>query len=364
MSKFEEVEIGEIFDAANGHPKYIKDYMDAHPGDYPVYSASLTKAFGYVDSYDYDGHYLTWVMNGYGGRIQEVRGKFSANRDRGVFLPKKGVETPDLTYLRFAMEPQLNAAAVGRRVDGKLNEYTKIYPEDAKAVALRVPVDAQGRFDYVEMQRIGVKIRAVEAAQKEVLLALAPLLRAEFPPEVDGPTEIVSLGNEDLFALSIGKRVVKSEFHDTGVPAYSANARQPFGHIEKSNLNDFSKPSLLWGIDGNFDWNIINSGVEFATTDHCGRLQIGNGNIDPHYVFQFLRATRGRYGFDRVYRASLTNVKHNVTVTIPIDPDSGEYSLDRQYEIALVLASREQARTATVNALSEVLKARISIEAF
>src|SRR3546814_3160945 len=33
----------------------------------------------------------------------------------------------------------------------------------------------------------------------------------------------------------------------------------------------------------------------------------------------FLHSVRGRYGFDRVYRASLQNIKADVTVTIPTE---------------------------------------------
>lgn len=91
MTEYVEIAIGDLFQAINGRAKFVKDYMDVHPGPHPVYSASLTKPFGYVDEFDYNGTFVTWVMNGYGGRVQEVTGQFSANRDRGVFVPRKGV---------------------------------------------------------------------------------------------------------------------------------------------------------------------------------------------------------------------------------------------------------------------------------
>jgi hypothetical protein len=53
------------------------------------------------------------------------------------------------------MEPQLVAAAMGRRVDGRLNEYTKIYPDTAMDVVIRLPLDDAGGYDYDRMARLG-----------------------------------------------------------------------------------------------------------------------------------------------------------------------------------------------------------------
>lgn len=361
MTEYAEVPIGEFFEAVNGRAKFTKDYIDAHPGEFAVYSASLTKPFGYVDDYDFDGCFLTWVMNGYGGRVQEICGKFSANRDRGVFVPRGGVEIPDLTYLRFSMEPQLSAAAVGRRVDGRLNEYTKIYPDTAKEVSIQLPLDSTGRYDYKSMSELGARFRRIEAAQQAVLVAQAPLLRATFAIEVPEPSVTLSLSDSRFFSLSIGKRVLRSEHENSGIPVYSANVLVPFGAVEVSNLTDFARPSLLWGIDGNFDWNLIPANERFATTDHCGRLQVLDKLIDPVYAYWFLRATRGRYGFDRVYRASLQNVKADVTVTLPIDVETGGFSLRRQHELAESLRKQEQARASSLTALEDVLKARVAV---
>jgi len=363
MTKYADVAIGELFNAEGGRPKFTKDYLDAHPGSYPVYSASLTKPFGFVDDFQYSGHFLTWVMNGYGGRVQEISGQFSTNRDRGAFIPRSTSATPDLTYLRFAMEPQLVSAAVGRRVDGRLNEYTKLYPDDAKNVVIRLPLTAKGTFDYAQMAELGNKFRRIEIAQQQVRAARSQLMRATFAVDVSAPSKTVSVGDQDLFTLSIGKRVLRTEHITQGIPVFSANALIPFGAIEKTNLKNFDRPSLLWGIDGNFDWNLIPAGEKFATTDHCGRLQVLDDLIDPAYVYSFLQATRQRYGFDRVFRASLQNVTAEVTVTIPIDKRTGKWSQDKQLILAKSLQKLETARAASMVALEQVLKATIPIDA-
>jgi hypothetical protein len=361
MTEFIEVPIGEFLNAQSGRPKFILDYIEAHPGSYPVYSASLTEPFGYIDKFDYDGRYLTWVMNGYGGRVQEVAGRFSATRDRGVFLPRDKTKVPDLTYLRFAMERQLVAAAVGRRVDGRLNEYTKIYPQTAEEVVIALPIDSAGACDYDRMVTIGQQFRRVEERQAEVRSVADTLRRSTVSLGVAMPASTIELSDAEVFELAIGKRVLRSEQSPSGVPVYSANVLAPFGYVTKSNLSNFARPSLLWGIDGNFDWNLMSAGEEFATTDHCGRLQVLDEDIDPEYVLAYLRFTKAQYGFDRVLRASLGNMKADVAVTVPLD-NRGKPSLERQRELAAEFKSREAAQRDALAALDDVLYARVTAE--
>jgi hypothetical protein len=173
-----DVAVGDLFEGQNGKAVFIKDYLHKHPGPHPVYSASLEEPFGHVDTFDYEGNMLTWVLNGYGGRVQEVSGKFSASRDRGVLVPRNGVEVPDLTYLRYAIEPVFVASAVGRRVDGRKNDYTKLYPKEAMAQRIPMPLDASGHHDYARMKAIGARLRRIEAAQAAVRKSLESVLAA------------------------------------------------------------------------------------------------------------------------------------------------------------------------------------------
>lgn len=358
-----DVAISDLFRLVGGDAKFIRDYMDKRGGPHPVYSASLAQPFGYVDEFDYEGTYLSWVMNGYGGRVQELSGRFSINRDRGVLIPREPEKLPDLTFLRYVMEPQLVAAAVGRRVDGRQNEYTKIYSEAAAGVFISLPLDSAGQLDYPLMARLGEKLRKLELAQKDVRSTREALERAEFAVEVADPCLTISL-DDAAFDLSIGKRVLVSEHSDAGVPVYSANVIVPFGKVAASNLENFDRPSLLWGIDGNFDWNFIPAGLPFATTDHCGRLQVLRDDLLPEYVFWYLKLTRARYGFDRTFRSSLGNMKAEVSVQVPLDSSTGQPSLSCQRAFAEGFKSREASRTLSLRALEDVLSSRISVEAW
>lgn len=66
------------------------------------------------------------------------------------------------------------------------------------------------------------------------------------------------LADKNFFDLSIGNRVLSDEVVENGsIPIYSANVFEEFGRIDKQNITDFSVPSILWGIDGDWMVNIM-----------------------------------------------------------------------------------------------------------
>lgn len=147
-------------------------------------------------------------------------------------------------------------------------------------------------------------------------------------------TREVSLGNETLFSLFIGRRVLKADIkHSEGtIPLYSANVFQPFGFVEKSNVDSFANSSLLWGIDGNFDLQYIPPEQPFATTDHCGTLQILDNSIVPEYLLYAIYQRKKEESFSRSFRASLTNMR-DFRVRIPIREDES-FDIEAQLDIA------------------------------
>ncbi|MGA7631275.1 MAG: N-6 DNA methylase [Terriglobales bacterium] len=151
-------------------------------------------------------------------------------------------------------------------------------------------------------------------------------------------TVTVRLDDNTLFRMSIGKRVLKRDlFYASGgsVPLYSANVEvgKEHGFVRESNLSDFSKPSLLWSIDSDFNMTVRQRGEMFATTDHCGRTEILDDNLDAVYCQAAIVYGFGRlFGFDRVTRPSLTRMK-NVTFRVPVTPD-GSFDLEAQQALA------------------------------
>ncbi|XHX78628.1 MAG: class I SAM-dependent DNA methyltransferase [Stenomitos frigidus ULC029] len=147
-------------------------------------------------------------------------------------------------------------------------------------------------------------------------------------------TKSVTLGDTSLFRLFNGKRIKKEDLPVLAgeISAYSANVFEPFGYVSKTNIEDFSCPSILYGIDGNFNFNLIPSGQIFATTDHCGTIQIIDSSILPEYILYALEVRRIEETFNRSFRASLANMRQ-FTIEIPIKND-GSFDVDAQKNIA------------------------------
>lgn len=162
----------------------------------------------------------------------------------------------------------------------------------------------------------------------------------------------IKLGDTALFNLFIGKRITKNKLPEIqgDVPAFSANVFEPFGLIAQTNIKDFTSPSILWAIDGNFEFNIMQPGEVFATTDHCGTIQILASDIIPEYLLYALNLQKTEESFDRSFRASLSNMRR-FTIKIPVH-DDGSFDIDTQKTIAAYFIEQEDKKN-QLNAIKE-----------
>ncbi len=144
----------------------------------------------------------------------------------------------------------------------------------------------------------------------------------------------ILLDNSNYFEIEIGARVTKKQVYKSkGIPIYSSNVFKPFGYLPAWNLNNFEHNYILWGIDGNFEFNVKLKGERFGTTDHCGTIKILNQNILPKYLLYQLELKKHELGFDRSLRASLSNMKL-VSVDVPF-MNNKEVDVKKQQEIIL-----------------------------
>ena len=125
------------------------------------------------------------------------------------------------------------------------------------------------------------------------------------------------LSNKDIFEISIGRRILSSEMNDDfEIPVYSANVFEPFGKINKLLLKEFERPSVIWGIDGDWMVNVIPADQKFYPTDHCGVLRIKNRQLEEKYVAWVLDKKGKSAGFRREYRASIDRVA-GISIKLP-----------------------------------------------
>lgn len=146
----------------------------------------------------------------------------------------------------------------------------------------------------------------------------------------------VSLDDETLFSLQIGKRRTKKELQSLpkgDIPIISARLDKPFGHISSEEYKSFPSKTVLWNIDSSrWDTRVLEANKKFIPTDHCGCLEVEDKNIVPEYIAYKLYEIGLHLGFKHEFRASLANVG-SISLPVPILPD-GNFDVQEQERLA------------------------------
>lgn len=174
----------------------------------------------------------------------------------------------------------------------------------------------------------------------------------------------VALSDSKCFEVCIGKRILKKQiFHSKGeIPVYSSNVLKPFGFLDDCNesISDFKHDYVLWGIDGNFEFNVKHQGEVFAITDHCGAIKILDVSILPEYLVYQLGIQKYEMGFDRTLRASLANVK-TIIVEMPVKKD-GSFDKETQSELVKTYSFTNEMRLNMQSQIDELSEAMIELD--
>lgn len=151
------------------------------------------------------------------------------------------------------------------------------------------------------------------------------------------------LSNDTIFEICSGDRVLADDVLIEGnIPIYSANVFEEFGRTNKQNLNDFSTPSILWGMDGDWMVNMIPAGQPFYPTDHCGVLRVHSDEIVPEYLAMALDIAGRNEKFSRTYRPSKERIKALI-IQIPEDINIQKKLVEEVGEINSQIENKKQA---------------------
>ena len=154
--------------------------------------------------------------------------------------------------------------------------------------------------------------------------------------------------NGDLFFLEEGSSLCDdSEMNNTyNIPVYSANVKEPFGMIDKLLIDDFSRGSVLWGIDGDWMVNYIPAGIKFYPTDHCGVLRVDETKMNPHFVMFMLDAAGKQAAFNRSNRASIDRIKSLSIPNAPLEIQNKVMAEVEEYEAIIAEAQAKMSKCA------------------
>lgn len=105
LTKHVQISIGDICLLGRGRV-ISKTDIDANPGEYPVYSSQTTNdgIFGYLNTFDFDGEYVTWTTDGANaGTVFYRKGKFNCTNVCGTLKLKKDVSEVNMKFLALIL---------------------------------------------------------------------------------------------------------------------------------------------------------------------------------------------------------------------------------------------------------------------
>lgn len=150
-----------------------------------------------------------------------------------------------------------------------------------------------------------------------------------------------TLADKEMFEVAIGKRVLNNELViDGNIPVYSANVLEPFGYIDKLLFEDFSRDSVLWGIDGDWMVNFYEKEQPFYPTDHCGVLRVLTNEVNPRYMAHILESEGRKMNFSRSYRASIDRVEGIAFIVPGIEVQNEAIAKVRELESRIAEAEK------------------------
>ena len=247
-------------------------------------------------------------------------------------LPQFLYETLNTERMRDAVRSQSSGTNI-QNLSNKIAEFQIPLP----------PLPIQRKI-VAECEKVDEEYNTSRMSIEEYKKKIAQVFeRLEVITNVGGGVTL-KLSNTAVFDISIGKRVLNSEVSPQyTIPVYSANVFEPFGMIDKLLIEDFSKPSVLWGIDGDWMVNIVDADIPFYPTDHCGVLRIKTDDILPNYMAYLLEKEGKKVGFSRTYRASIDRIESLSVQAAPIEEQRKAIKEIETYESEIAAAKEVMA---------------------
>ena len=270
---------------------------------------------------------------GTAGRVTlfELDGDYAADSHITIFRPNSEVLP---AFVLLVLSSVVGFKTLEKMADGSSGQ-VELSIETIKNIKIPTPpipvqqkiVDACAEID----EEYNIARRSIETYRQKIADLFAKLDAA-----VSASGDRLSLSDTEKFSIAIGKRVLGKELVSNGkIPVYSANVTAPFGFIDKLLITDFSVPSVLWGIDGDWMTSYIPEETAFYPTDHCGVLRCKTSAVNPRYLAHILEVEGGKMGFSRAYRASIDRVQ-GITFTVPdISIQNNAMSKVKDHEMAI-----------------------------
>ena len=202
-TKFEKVSIGELCILGRGRV-ISKTDIDSNLGEFPVYSSQTTNQgiFGFLNTYDFDGEYVTWTTDGANaGTVFYRNGKFNCTNVCGTLKKRKDVTNLDMKYLSLVLDKIA---------------YKYVIQVGNPKLMNNVMAEIEIPIPPLNIQKEIVS----KIEQYEKIIAGAKQVVDNYKPQIDinlewEMVELGSVGN-----VTSSRRIFQDEYKETGIPFY------------------------------------------------------------------------------------------------------------------------------------------------
>lgn len=262
-----------------------KVYLEEHKGKFPVYSSQTLNngQIGSIDTYDFDGNYVTWTTDGaYAGTIFYRFGKFSITNICGILSPLNS-NYLNIKYLLYWLQIEAKKHVTGGSGNPKLmsNVMAKIKVPIPKISIQNKIVEILDNFtNYVtELQK------ELQNRSKQYSYYRDKLLSEDYlnyiTKQIEQDRELKKVKLNEIVTIKNGKDWKNQE---TGnIPVYGSGG--PMGvYVDKCM---YDKPTVLIPRKGSIE-NVFFLDKPFWNVDTVFYTIINEKFIMPKYFYYFV----------------------------------------------------------------------------
>lgn len=362
MSKFVEKTFIEVCEVANRNGSLTKNVINNNQGEYPVYTASVGKVTGYINSYNntQPSIIIPTAGNGSAGKPYVVSDKFYTIGANAVgFIPKHNV---DIFYVYYQLKNKLLSLVKGesfKNINQKLIENIK----------LTIPVTDEGLYDFDEQQRLVFIYNDIEDKKNKLLKRISELEELMIHIDIESDIEYkdVSL-NLIVDHINGESKYTKQWCKDNkgDFPVYSANNNEPISYI---NHYDYDGEYLTYSKNGCAGYISIINGKFSVNGDRCvmPKKEEFKDIVDIMYLKYYLepifrtnkKGRLGDLGKNEFTKLNSTMIKKlNIQVPIPIKPD-GIFDLEKQKEIANKYRQIDEIKQGLIDKIKSLVEIKV-----
>ena len=311
--KVEWKKLGEVADIQRGRV-ISKKYLEEHRGEFPVYSSQTQNdgVIGRIDTYDFDGEYITWTTDGaYAGTVFYRLGKFSITNICGLIKPKDELLIKYLFYW-LQIEAKKHVAS------GSGNP--KLMSNVVAKIKIPIPsLEIQGKIvnildkltNYIFELQLELQSRTKQYTYyRDRLLSEEYLNNVTKEMEEDRKLSLVKL--EEVVTIKNGKDWKK--LGQGNIPVYGSGGEMGV-FVDKYS---YDKPTVLIPRKGSID-NVFYLDKPFWNVDTIFHTEIDGSKLIPKYFYYFIEHYDLNKLSDNSTRPSLTQSTLN-KLKIPLPP--------------------------------------------